>query len=94
MYREFCTRLILSALFLLTAACGNGGSINFDPGYIARTSKTPGFTLVQGGRALAVESGKTVATGVHAKLELNSTKGTTLTSGSYTAKIKYTTRNR
>lgn len=80
---------------LSTVACGNGGSINFQPGVIPTTNSSGSSTsLVPASNALWIESGKTVANGYHAKLQINPTKGTSLTASGYELKMKHTVRNR
>lgn len=91
---SLASKFILTFAFLSAAACGNGGRIEFDPGFVAKTSKGPGFNLVPASNALVVESGKNVSTGYHAKVQLNTVKGTQLTGSGYAAKLKYTARNR
>lgn len=88
------------AILAVTAflnACGNGGSISFEP------SPTPNptindrgadLTIVPASVALSIESGKTTANGYHAKLQLNPNKGVELTGSGYTLKMKHATRNR
>ncbi len=85
-----------AALFALVA-CGNGGSINFQPpatGPGTINNRGAATTMVPASQALAIESGQTTATGYHAKLQLNPNKGTELTGSGYNMKLKHTTRNR
>jgi len=88
--------LSLAAAALVLAACGNGGSIEFQP-----PATTPGIvnnrgastSMVPAGVALAIETSQTTATGYHAKLQFNPLKGTQLTGSGYTLKPKHVTRN-
>ncbi|MBX3023000.1 MAG: hypothetical protein KF799_15095 [Bdellovibrionales bacterium] len=86
--------LLLAAVLLTASACGNGGSINFDPGYLTKTYAVPKFTMTEGGLALVVEDGLTPTTGYHGKLQFNSVSGIKMSNASHYAKIKYTVRNR
>lgn len=89
--------LTITAIALLISACGNKGSINFhdessqepaDP----KINQNAGFNMVDGSRALIVESGKNVSTGYHGKLELNPMGGQKMTGGGYSTRLKFTTR--
>lgn len=92
-------RLLITSVGFLVAfslsACGNGGSINFNnPGNSNPTNnRGVGVTFVPASQALAIESGKTTATGYHAKLQLNPLQSTELTGSSYKLKLKHTVRN-
>lgn len=81
-----------------TAACGNGGRINFEPGFgnTQPTSNKPtSFSVVPASKALVVEDGKDVSTGYHAKVQLNPVKGLKMTATTgHSATMKYTVRNR
>lgn len=93
--RLLLTLISLMSLTLSISACGNGGHVDFNPDFLAKQAKPTAFNLVPASRALAIESGKTIATGYSAKLQLSDIKGTHLAAGNgYTAQVKYTVRNR
>jgi len=94
MLRSFGSRASLVLLVFGLSACGNGGRINFDPGFSTNVHKVPGYNMVPASEALTIEQGKTIANGYHAKVQLNNMSGTKLVSGAYTAKMKFTTRHR
>lgn len=89
--------LYIIATALLVSACGNGGSINFHDSSsqeppASNVNKNAGFNMVDGSRALVIESGKNVGTGYHGKLELNPVGGQKVQGGGYTGRLKFTTR--
>lgn len=88
------TLSVLFATTILSTACGNSGSITFRPESSVRTPRGISVTQVPASQALAVEDGFTPATGHTAKLQINPVKGTVLTGGGYTVKMKHTVRNR
>jgi hypothetical protein len=91
-----CARVLaLAASALFLVACGNGGSIQFQPSPVpAPLNRGAAITMVPASEALAIESGKTTANGYHAKVQLNFTKGTTAAAGAYDVQLKHTVRNR
>lgn len=95
--RKSCIKMIfVFAMSAVQTACGNGGQITFDPSMIEHQNNKPApFSVVPASQALAIESSQTVATGYHAKLQLNPLKGTNLTSVTgHRAQMKFTVRNR
>lgn len=87
--------LLLLLFTSVLPACGNGGHVDFNPEFLNKPNKPTGFNVVPASRALATESGKTVASGYSAKLQLNPVKGTKLSAGNgYSAQMKFTVRNR
>lgn len=87
--------LLLAIGTLVLVACGNGGSIEFRPDSTPRKrNKGAATTMVPSGSALLTEFGQTPATGHTAKFQVNPIKGTELTGGGYTLKLKHTVRNR
>ena len=87
--------LAAASTVLSLTACGSGGSIDFYAGTRPTSNKgAAATTMVPASLPLAIESGKSTANGYHAKLQFNSVKGTELTGGGYSLKLKHTVRNR
>jgi hypothetical protein len=92
---KYARGLAIAMAAFSTVACGNGGSINFQPGVLPTfNNRGAATTSVPASSALWIESGKTTANGYHAKVQINPVKGTQLTGGGYEVKMKHTVRNR
>lgn len=73
----------LLGVLLFTVACSKGGNLTLEPG--ARRPAQKGSPFVQvniGGKALVVEQGQTVDTGVHGWVAVNSVSHKQLSSAS------------
>ena len=67
---------------VLISACNNEGEIKFHDGASTSSRGVTSLSITPGAQALAVESGKTKATGYHARLELNTIQGQKVQSNS------------
>lgn len=98
-FAQKCARIVvlfvaMAATLTTTVACGNGGSIQFQPGTGPVTNnRGAASSMVPASQALAIESGKTTANGFHAKVQLNFQKGTKVTGSGYEVELKHTVRN-
>ncbi|MBX3022960.1 MAG: hypothetical protein KF799_14895 [Bdellovibrionales bacterium] len=58
--------LVLGGLAAFLSACSNGGNLTLESTAVISKKKSSPFVQVnQGGKALVIEQGKTVSTGVH-----------------------------
>ncbi len=73
----------LLGVLLFTVGCSKGGNLTLEPGARKIASKGSPFVQVnQGGRALVIENGQTVATGVHGWVTVQAVSSRQLSSGS------------
>jgi len=80
--------LLLFSLLALTACGKTGGKLTLDPDFVRNETKGSSFAEVnQGGRALLVEAGKTVTTGVHGYASVQTITAGTLKASSGGTKI-------
>ncbi len=75
--------LVLGGAVALLSACSNGGELTLETGAFPEVKVTKGspfVTVNQGGKALIIEQGKTVTSGVHGYVTVQAVTAKTLAS--------------